>query len=274
MLGMFPRGSSGDGRATRARAPAYVAGAGRQRLGLERVAALLVELAQVRGVEREEPTLGESLLVDPAGVLALVVGAEERAAEEDLAARPAAVALALRFASRALGVLAQEGRLHEAPDLPAQLQRHQRPIGHRRHLSLAGETGILAAPAPAGRQGAARCYTAGRVCAHEPALRSPEPLADRRRRASTSTASRRSRASGRPVALAPAAREAVRRLAPGRGRRGGARGASSTASPPASATSPTSTIPLDRLRELQLNLMRSHAAGVGAAARRRRRPAP
>ena len=41
-------------------------------------------------------------------------------------------------------------------------------------------------------------------------------------------------------------------------------GRSSTASTPASATSPTCTFPLDHLRELQLNLLRSHAAGVGA----------
>ena len=53
-------------------------------------------------MQRVEPALREAVLVDAAGVLALGVGAEERALEEDLAAGAAPVALAapLRDAAR------------------------------------------------------------------------------------------------------------------------------------------------------------------------------
>ncbi len=54
------------------------------------------------------------------------------------------------------------------------------------------------------------------------------------------------------------------RLAPASWTRRWRAATSSTASTPASAASPTSRIPADRLRELQVNLVRCHAAGVGA----------
>jgi hypothetical protein len=106
-----------------------------QRLGLKGVAALLPELAEVRSVEREEAALGESHRVDATGVLTLGVGAQERAAEQDLAARPAAVAVAPPLRDQRVGVFAQHVALHEAPDLPAHLQGRQGPVGHP-HLSF------------------------------------------------------------------------------------------------------------------------------------------
>ena len=61
----------------------------RRRLAFhEGVAALLPELAQVRRVEGEQAALGEALVVDAAGVLALGVGAEERARKRILQQAP------------------------------------------------------------------------------------------------------------------------------------------------------------------------------------------
>ena len=53
------------------------------------------------------------------------------------------------------------------------------------------------------------------------------------------------------------------RLSRGRRRRSRAATSRSTASTPASAASPKSAIPAESLAELQVNLLRSHAAGVG-----------
>jgi hypothetical protein len=88
---------------------------------LKRVTALL-DLAQILGVEREEPALLETLLVDPADVLTFVVSPQERAPEHDLAACPAPVALPLPLREQGGRVLFEDLGLQEAPDLPAGLE--------------------------------------------------------------------------------------------------------------------------------------------------------
>src|SRR2546426_6500466 len=97
MLGMTRRWSVDGGN-----------GLGERGLGVERVAALLAQLPEVFGVQGEQPALGEALVVDPAGVLALGVGAEERASEQDLAAGAAAVALTLAAGAEPLRILPQD----------------------------------------------------------------------------------------------------------------------------------------------------------------------
>src|SRR5262245_59269925 len=101
--------------------------------GLEGVAALFAQLAQVLLVEREEAALREAVLVAPADVLAVCVGAQEGAAEDDLAAGAAAVALALAPGEERLCLLGRPRlSFDETPDLAARLQGHPRPVGHTR----------------------------------------------------------------------------------------------------------------------------------------------
>src|SRR5262245_51413837 len=93
-----------------------------RRLGVEGVAALPAEFGEVLGVQGEEAALREALVVDPAGVLAFRIRPKEGAAEEDLAAGPAPVALPAAAGEQGVGVLAQHLRLDEPPDLAAHLQ--------------------------------------------------------------------------------------------------------------------------------------------------------
>src|SRR5262249_52036061 len=126
----------GFGASAETEGPSVEDGLGRpeDRLGFapafERVAALLAPLAQVRGGQRGEAALGGAPGGEPTGVLALVVGGGGRALEEDLAACAAAVAVALALGEQGVGVLAQDVRLDEAPNLSARLEGHQRPICH------------------------------------------------------------------------------------------------------------------------------------------------
>ena len=103
-------------------------GGGGGRLVDERVAALF-NLAEVRGVEGEELALFEALLIDPAGVLPVLVLSEEGAPEEDLAAGPASVALALATREEGGRVLLQDLRLDEAAHLAPGLTAQKPPIG-------------------------------------------------------------------------------------------------------------------------------------------------
>src|SRR4030095_2572207 len=97
---------------------------------VEGVAALLLEVEEVLGVEGEQPALREALVVDLAGVLALGVGAQERAAEQDLAAGATTMAVALALGQQRLGVLRHELGLDEAPGLAPQLSRFHHQIRH------------------------------------------------------------------------------------------------------------------------------------------------
>src|SRR5262249_60001424 len=99
-----------------------------RRLGVERVAALPAELRELACVEREEPALREATVVDPAGVLAVGIRGQAGAAEEDLAAGAAAVALPLAAGEQGVRVLGLQLGLHQAPHLAAPLPPPQPPI--------------------------------------------------------------------------------------------------------------------------------------------------
>ena len=159
-----------------------------------------------------------------------------------------------------LAVLAQEARLDEASRLAAQLQRHERPVHHPGSFVAVQKDLILAALAPAGKAaGVLDCSPSTlRMRRHAQASRSRSTgrvsTCARSRTSPRGSRRRRSRASAREAVTA--ARRVVDDAV--------ARGAVVYGVTTGFGSFADVRIPLDRLRELQTNLLRSHAAGVGA----------
>ena len=220
-VGHVLRVASG-GRASRARARA---GARVRATARPRTCSCTGRRARRRscGVEREEPALREALVVDAAGVLPVGVRAEERAAEEDLAAGAAAVALAAALGrAERVGVL-RAGRSpgRSAASCPAAASVTSVQSAIRAPSSGRREKASILTAARPGRQVRA---AGARLPASRPMSAPPQPAPrDRRRVPRPRRRSRPSRAAAAPVALAAAAREAVARRAARGGRRGRAR---------------------------------------------------